>query len=326
MVIYMTHKSNNSFTGKDGESNYSYRYRIILVDDEEEIRDGIREAVNWNHYGFDFVAEASNGQEALELARTTKPGVVITDICMPFMSGLELCQNLRKLFPEVCLVILSGYDDFEYAQKAIQTNVEEYILKAVNYMEFTALLERIRSKLDERLSKQYDMERLKEWYDASIPALREQFLVRLIGSKVHDAWAVEQAHALKLDLSCGQWTIGLIRSTEVVPNTERSGLLPYMVQQLAEKELPKYCPVTVFLYQDYVAVLASLDSPNAILQLMSGLRQICVSAHRFLKLDMAAGIGVPCTSLCQLRRSASEAENALGLYGGKQKEPQGCTG
>lgn len=125
------------------EWNFLYRYRIMLVDDEEEIREGIREKVDWNYCGFDLVAEAANGQEAWEMAKTSNPDVVITDIRMPFMSGLELCQNLRNLFPDICLVILSGYDDFEYAQKAIQANVEEYILKPVNFVEFTALLGRI---------------------------------------------------------------------------------------------------------------------------------------------------------------------------------------
>ena len=99
---------------KIGGLNFPYRYRIMLVDDEEEIREGIREEVDWNCCGFDLVAEAANGQEAWEMAKASNPDVVITDIRMPFMSGLELCQNLRNLFPDICLVILSGYDDFEY--------------------------------------------------------------------------------------------------------------------------------------------------------------------------------------------------------------------
>lgn len=123
-----------------GESGvqFPYRYRVMLVDDEEEVREGVREKVEWNRCGFELVAEASNGQEAWETAKTVAPDVVITDIRMPFMSGLELCHNLRTMFPDICLVILTGYDDFDYAKRAIQENVTEYILKPVNFGEFTA--------------------------------------------------------------------------------------------------------------------------------------------------------------------------------------------
>lgn len=81
-----------------GESGvqFPYRYRVMLVDDEEEVREGVREKVEWNRCGFELVAEASNGQEAWETAKTVAPDVVITDIRMPFMSGLELCQQINR--------------------------------------------------------------------------------------------------------------------------------------------------------------------------------------------------------------------------------------
>lgn len=81
-----------------GESGvqFPYRYRVMLVDDEEEVREGVREKVEWNRCGFELVAEASNGQEAWETAKTVAPDVVITDIRMPFMSGLELCQQISR--------------------------------------------------------------------------------------------------------------------------------------------------------------------------------------------------------------------------------------
>ena len=81
-----------------GESGvqFTYRYRVMLVDDEEEVREGVREKVEWNRCGFELVAEASNGQEAWETAKTVAPDVVITDIRMPFMSGLELCQQISR--------------------------------------------------------------------------------------------------------------------------------------------------------------------------------------------------------------------------------------
>lgn len=301
-------------TGAPAEEDsrkFPYRYRVMLVDDEEEVREGVREKVEWNRCGFELVAEAANGQEAWETAKTVAPDVVITDIRMPFMSGLELCHNLRTMFPDICLVILTGYDDFDYAKRAIQENVTEYILKPVNFGEFTALMGRIREKLDQRLAQQYDLKRLREQYEMSLPAMREQLLARLLDSSVQEAWAWEKAREVRLSIAGETWAMALIRYNEGEASSRGRELLPHMVRQLAEKELPRYCPVTCFLYQDYVAVLATMDQQQDMLQLINGMRQICLSAQRFLQLELAVGIGGTCTALSQLRRSAEEARNAL---------------
>lgn len=290
---------------------YPYRYRVMLVDDEEEVREGIREKMDWKSYGFDLVAEAANGQEAWESAKTLALDVVITDVRMPFMNGLDLCHNLRTMFPDISLVILTGYDDFDYAKRAIQENVMEYILKPVNSSEFTELMKKVRKRLDERLSKQYDIERLKRQYEMSLPVLREQLLSRLLDSSVEEAWVQEKIQEVCLNIEGGQWTVGLIRYHCGRNTTYQRELLPHLIRQLAQKELPRYCPVICFLYQDYVAVLATLKSQRDILLLINGMNQICLSAERYLKLKLEVGIGAAYNQLSQLRQSAAEAKNAL---------------
>ena len=112
-------------TGEDGPVSYTH------LDDEAEIRDGIQRKIDWTGSGFTFVGSAENGQEALELAESLHPDVVMTDIKMPFMDGLTLGRHLTERFPGVKLVFFSGFDDSEYAQKAIQIGAAEYILKPV---------------------------------------------------------------------------------------------------------------------------------------------------------------------------------------------------
>ena len=94
-------------------------YRVLLADDEEEIRAGISRKIDWTGLGFALVGEAENGAEALELSEQLKPDVVLTDIKMPFMDGLELCRRLRQSLPAAKLVVFSGFDDFEYARQAV---------------------------------------------------------------------------------------------------------------------------------------------------------------------------------------------------------------
>ena len=106
-------------------------YKVFLIEDEIVAREGIRDNVNWNAHGFQFSGDAPDGEIALSLLETTRPDLIITDIKMPFMDGLQLCKIVRERMPDTKIVILSGHDEFEYAHKAINLGVKEYILKPV---------------------------------------------------------------------------------------------------------------------------------------------------------------------------------------------------
>ena len=98
-------------------------YRILLVDDEEEVRKGIIRKIDWGHLGFQMAGDAENGEDALEKIEQLKPDVVMTDIRMPYMDGLTLAGRIRQKYPSMKVLIFSGYDDFEYAQQAIKLNL-----------------------------------------------------------------------------------------------------------------------------------------------------------------------------------------------------------
>ena len=123
-------------------------YKVMVVDDEDEIRLGIIKKINWEALGFKVVGDGENGKDALEKAEKLQPDIVLTDIKMPFMDGLELVEKLGKVMPSTRVVIFSGADDFEYAHKAIKLNVVEYILKPINSSELTEVLKRLKDKLD----------------------------------------------------------------------------------------------------------------------------------------------------------------------------------
>ena len=116
-------------------------YRILLVDDEEEVRRGIIRKMEWEKLGFEVAGDAENGEEALEKVEQLQPDVVITDIRMPVMNGIELLKKVYNHCPLTKFIIISGYSDFEYAQSAIRLHVSEYLLKPV---EKEALIAKIR--------------------------------------------------------------------------------------------------------------------------------------------------------------------------------------
>ena len=97
--------------------------KIVFVDDEQDIRQSISQLIDWQAFGFELVGEASNGQEALSLIEMTHPDVVLTDIRMPIMDGLALGHAIREFDPTIKIILLSGYDNFQYAQSAIRLNI-----------------------------------------------------------------------------------------------------------------------------------------------------------------------------------------------------------
>ena len=103
--------------------------KVFLVEDESFIREGLRDNIPWEKYGYTFVGEASDGEMALPLIRKLRPDVLITDIKMPFLDGLALSRIVQSELPQTRIIIISGYDDFEYARQAIEVGVEQYLLK-----------------------------------------------------------------------------------------------------------------------------------------------------------------------------------------------------
>ena len=104
-------------------------YTVVVADDEDELREAVCTMIPWEDYGFCLVGSASNGLDALQLVEQHEPDLLLTDIRMPFISGIELARQVREVRPATNIAFLSGYDDFEYAKQAIQYNIISYMLK-----------------------------------------------------------------------------------------------------------------------------------------------------------------------------------------------------
>ena len=127
-------------------------YRLIIADDEENIRNGIANSLPWRDWGYEVCALCASGQEVLAKMETCRPDVVLSDIRMPGMDGVELMQRLSRDYPEVKIVILSGYSDFKYLNMSIKNHVAEYLLKPTDIDDFEESFRRLKAAMDhERL-------------------------------------------------------------------------------------------------------------------------------------------------------------------------------
>lgn len=144
------------------------------------------------------------------MIRKLKPDLLITDIKMPFMDGLELCRILSERLPASKFVVFSGFDDFEYAKQAVGLNVSEYILKPINAAELTGVLQKLRAQLDAERTERQNVELLRSRYEESLPVLRELFYTRLLEGRVPAGQESQRAARLDIDLSGQAWTVSLV--------------------------------------------------------------------------------------------------------------------
>lgn len=162
-------------------------YSVIIADDEYDIRQGLKQVIDWEAEGFVVVAEAEDGDEALELYRRERPNLLITDIKMPGRNGLQLARAVKELDEQAQIIILSGYDDFAYAKEAIQHGVNSYLLKPVDEDELRAVLGSIRRTLEEAWSSDYERRRQERW-------MQDYFLRKLIRGESIEGEAASPQH------------------------------------------------------------------------------------------------------------------------------------
>ncbi len=283
-------------------------YRVLLVDDEEDIRVGISRKMDWTGLGFQLVGEAENGKDALDLAEALRPDLILTDIKMPFMDGLELCRILTERLPAAKFVVFSGFDDFEYAKQAIGMNVSEYILKPINAAELSAVLQKLKAQLDQERAERSNVQLLRSRYEESLPLLRGLFLSRLLDGRVNREQIGELAERYEVDLSGGAFTAALVH---IGGPREMSALLIPSVQQLLEENLTGYGNCRVFLYNDSMAVLAAFAAEGEVYGFIEALNRVCVLAGSYLGQDLTIGVGLPCADPADLPQSTAGARSAL---------------
>lgn len=195
-------------------------YKVFFVEDEIVTREGIRNNVNWKGNDFEYCGEASDGEMALPLIKTSKPDVLITDIKMPFMDGLQLCKIVREQMPWIKIIILSGHDEFDYAQKAIELGVTEYLLKPVTVKNIHHSLHKIHTQLELERKEQKDMRELQQQVEESRGALRERLLLKLVVGAISSTDAIEQGRLLGLDL-IARWYLVVILKAELTDRSEQ---------------------------------------------------------------------------------------------------------
>ena len=286
--------------------------KVFLVEDEMVIRRGIKNSIDWEKEGYIFCGEASDGELAYPMIIKEKPDILITDIRMPFMDGLELCKLVKKELPNIKILILSGYDEFDYAKEAIRLGVTEYLLKPISSGKLLEALNGVsesirREKEDKDLVRKY-MEEMRENTEHE----KQKFFEQMIAGNLSMADALETGEKYEMNLSARMYNLLLFRFTLGEENRKSGELLgeaEYAIEKLTERL--EY----VFEFQRGVEGWAFLLMADNEEQMSERVKELSKDLEEIMKnystIAYFGGIGQPVARLRELEESFSEAERAL---------------
>lgn len=196
--------------------------KVFLVEDEIIMREGIRQNIDWEKEGFDFVGEASDGELAYPLIQKTKPDILITDIQMPFMDGLELSRLVKQEMPKVKIIILSGYDEFEYAHRGINIGITDYLLKPIDSAKLLEAVKKVGQLVleEQEFQKAFEQERQE-----NVLLARQKFFRGLVLGNHSASSLLEKGREIGLELGANRYNILLFQIFS------REGTQGYLQQQ-----------------------------------------------------------------------------------------------
>ena len=298
------------------------RYKVILVDDEAEVIDMIEKKIHWNDLGFEVAGSATNGVKALELVEKLQPDVVLTDIKMPYMDGLELSRRLNREYPNIYIMLCTGFDEFEYAKEAVHLEIKEYMLKPVNATEMSESLTNLKHTLDREREEKLNVKKLNDYFQEVLPKLQSNFFISLIEGRVekHDYERFLQAY--QVDMKGPLFGCVIFHTSENhVPEGMNPLLLSMSVEREIKQRLMDQWNCLEFIYMGNTLLILELDAEDQITQITDACDRFCRWAYRIMGAVVTAGIGTVCDSLYEISLSYERAREAVSyrvLYGTKR--------
>lgn len=283
-------------------------FKVFFVEDEIVTREGIRDNVDWAGNGFEFCGEAPDGEIALPLLQATRPDVLITDIKMPFIDGLQLSKIVRERMPETKIVILSGHDEFEYAQQAIKLGVTEYLLKPITPHDLHSVLQKLEAQLEQEAKERLNLQKIHEQLRENQAALRERLLLKATVGAISPTEIVEQGHVLGLDLLARYYQV-LIIQTALADRSDPFDYAEYQQFQQGAADLVENNPDIYLLRKGWEKLVMIIKSDT--LEFLEEERDLILEKiyreAKKTRYQLMIGVGAPKKRIADICQSFIEA-------------------
>ncbi len=285
--------------------------KVFLVEDEIVIREGIKKNINWQQEGFEFVGEASDGELAYPLISNTKPDILITDIKMPFMDGLELSRLVKKELPDIKILVLSGYNEFEYAKEAIGIGITEYLVKPVSGEKLLEAVKKVAKIIEEeRQQKQFLLAYQNEQEERKQLA-RQNMFYRLVEGKASVSVLLNEAREVGMDLRATQYNIVLFQAFTEVEAENYSDDLNRLTVKI--EELITTMPEVIMIergLEGFAFILKGTDNRNIEEILPLFLDRLKNTMEEYPGMEYFGGIGITVERLSELKACFEKANRA----------------
>lgn len=291
-------------------------YKVLLVEDEVLVREAITENIAWNEIELQLLAACKNGKEAIEIIEKEVPDIVITDICMPYVDGMQLSKYIYENYPETKIIIFSGYDEFDYAKQALQYKVEEYLLKPITATELTELLINIKNKIDRQRREKNDMRKMRGVYYKHLTTIRSQILNDLIlGNKKEEEYRDEMKES-GIELSKKYFKVVVIETKMCYgsnfatgDNHNQSALLSFAIYNIVSEIMNAQSLGIAFQSKDKRTVI--IFESNLSQAFENEVRTVCQliqdKIKNYLQIHTIIGIGKEVEALSKIYLSYEEA-------------------
>lgn len=290
-------------------------YRIVIADDEEYVRELLAQNINRSQTEFEVIAKAEDGKEAVRLVEELQPDILITDICMPFVSGLELIRQIQEKNQEMKTVIISGYDDFSYVKQALTLGVSDYLLKPFMPEELYEVLNKIKVELERRRTLLNNIQEMKSQLEDTRQVLREQVVRKLIQGTENREELRREAHKEQIVLDHRFCAAGIFQIYSNMKSQEP--VIKDFLAMINETYFQKNCRVYVTSIGRQRLVLLFLgDYRNAASfrsAVEQGMKAMEESMKRYYDLNASCLIGGIYDDWKEIPKSY---ENALALFRG----------
>lgn len=196
-------------------------FKVLIVDDEPVIRKGIKNVIDWESMGCAICGEASDGIEGMDMIKELRPDIVITDIKMPGVDGLEMIRETKEIIPDGKIIILTGFRDFEYLQEAIKLGAFDYLLKPSKIPDITSIIKRAVDCLKKCANREEEFKKLKLEFESKLPALREKLLYDVMFKIICKEGEIQEQMKM-YSLEINSFVLIIIETDEAEEDTSKS--------------------------------------------------------------------------------------------------------
>ncbi|MDD3795026.1 MAG: response regulator [Lachnospiraceae bacterium] len=286
--------------------------KVFLVEDEIVMREGIKNNISWEREGFEFAGEASDGELAYPMIQRTRPDILITDIRMPFMDGLELSRLVKQELPDIKIIILSGYDEFRYAQEGINIGIADYLLKPITGAKLLETVKKVGEQVLKEREQQSYLETFGKEQQENIQLARQKYFRKLVSGQFPVSALLKEGSRIGIEMAARHYNIMLFK---VSTGDDQEGYCEAVntvtdeIKRMTE-ELPRIVMVELSTEGWAFLMVETIGTSVAdILQELLG--KLMDILKNYPEIEYFGGVGKTVSRLSELNKCCDEANRAF---------------